>query len=439
MARQSSEGNTPTGMPLKDQFARIEFLVRAVGEDKLPGLILCGPPGWAKTFTVRNVVQKMGIAPVVVTVNNEHAFVHTLRQNAHAPVIVADDTDQLASRPSCLNIAKGAFGPDHEVVWESRLAQKLGLQRFKIKSRLIWISNRDYANPESRREDLEAHWGALASRGIRPIWLDTTNQEDAFRYVVRLACTSPAMWHLKQPLNKSNSEKVIRWFCDKRDHLLEISPRTMTHIISAFHVARDDIKQRDALLNELLALEPQRELQEIVVPTIVGHTWKDVPEVRGTEQEEGREPTIKKKAKRARAAEPLNRTQKLLERKSHLVTDFRSSLLKSDAVIDEPVEAPCKSWDHIFSIGDRVFNLRSQRMATIRQIMRQKFDEYGDADGEEYFQSIKPGDAHDRLMEEDSEDFYIVIMSGRGENTNCLLTEFCLPEEAERWRGHECM
>jgi hypothetical protein len=193
---------------------------------------LCGPPGWAKTFTVRNVLRQIGIEPIVTTVNNEHAFVWTLMLNADAPVIVADDTDQLASRPSCLNIAKGAFGPDHEVVWESREAQKLGFERFKIKSRLIWISNRDYANPTSRREDLQTHWDALASRGIRPVWLDTTNQEDAFRYVIHLACTSPSMWHLKQPLDKSNSEKVVRFFCDNRDRLLEISPRAMTHVLA---------------------------------------------------------------------------------------------------------------------------------------------------------------------------------------------------------------
>jgi hypothetical protein len=271
-----------TTKPIKEQLERIEFLVRAIAEDKKPGMILCGPPGWGKTFTVRNVLKQMGIEPVITSINNEHAFVQTLYEHRYAPVIVVDDSDQLASRPSCLNIAKGAFGHDHQLVWNSREAQKFGLPtRFKIRSRLIWISNLDYDTPTSRREDLQAHWGALASRGIRPVWLDTkTNPEDAFRFIVNLTCTSPSMWHLRQPLNKSQSEEVIRFFCDQRNHFLEISPRTMTHIISAFHVARNDVKQREFLLGELVSATSQRNLPEIVPPTIVRKDgWRDVPEV----------------------------------------------------------------------------------------------------------------------------------------------------------------
>jgi hypothetical protein len=265
--------------PLKDQFANIEFLVKALAEDTLPGMILCGSPGWAKTFTVRNVLRQMGIEPVLISINNEHALVETLYMHRHAPVIVVDDSDQLATRPTCLNIIKGAFGPDHEVIWNSREAQKLGLERFKIRSRLIWISNRDYTDSESRREDLQVHWGALASRGIRVVWIDTKDKEDAFKYVVNLACTSPAMWHLKRPLNKADSEEVIRFFCDYRDRLLEISPRVMTHIIAAFHVARDDVKQRNSLLAELVSpTSMRRYIPEITVPTIVGRgKWRDVP------------------------------------------------------------------------------------------------------------------------------------------------------------------
>ena len=89
------------------------------------------------------------------------------------------------------------------------------------------------------------------------------------------------MWHLKQPLGKINSEKILRFFCEHRNDLLEISPRAMTQVISAFHVARDDIKQRDSLA-ELVGLDPPRELEAIVVPTLDGHTWINVPDVDGS-------------------------------------------------------------------------------------------------------------------------------------------------------------
>jgi hypothetical protein len=43
-------------------------------------------------------------------------------------------------------------------------------------------------------------------------------------------------------------------------------------------VARDNIKQRDSLLAELVSLDPVRSLLEIVPPTIVGRgQWQNVP------------------------------------------------------------------------------------------------------------------------------------------------------------------
>jgi hypothetical protein len=562
MARQAT---------LKEQFERVEFLVRAVAEDKLPGMILCGPPGWAKTFTVRRALRTAGIEPVITTVNNEHAFVHTLMMNSRAPVIVADDTDQLASRPTCLNIAKGAFGPDHTVVWESRMAQKLGLQRFKISSRLIWISNRDYTNAASCREDLQAHWGALASRGIRPVWLDTTDQEDAFRYVVRLACTSSAMWHLKQPLGKAKSEAAMRWFCESRNHFLEMSPRCMMHVISAFHVARDDIKQRDSLLAELVGLEPPRKLAEIVVPTLDGHRWINVPGGAPDDDDEP-PPTNKKATTRAdknsaeipaqekrrenheshggkpsakgrkrnpdfydedgRYLNPADRASRdlwtAMQQASrddwlaeHPGQDFPGHLssevkqwkgakakiadqkmrqawldehpgqdplpehlcaldhpfrgheewcaeacrwldaydsrtaepeppLQPDAV-DDGEQAPdakavkeSKSWDHTYSVGEQVFDLPSQQMATILKIERLN-GTTGRTFKKKYQQINLAVCQNAPLQENGDADMFIIIVDvkappeSEARGYTRLFGDFCLPEEAKFWRGHDCM
>ena len=292
----ATENDEPivTTKPLKDQFKRIERRIRAIakGTTSAGGTIICGPPGWGKTYTVRRILQQEGSGWVPLSINNEHALVMRLWANRDKSVFVADDTDQLATRLTCLNIIKGAFGPDREVIWDSRKAQDTGRppSQFKLtgQGRLIWISNENYADLKNRRKDLEAHWRALASRGIRPIWLGTTDQEDAFRYIVRLACTTPSMWHLQQPLGKVKAEAVIRFFCDNRDHLLELSPRTLTDfIIDAFHTYRDDIEARESELKELLSDEPQRKIPPITVPTIVGHTWQDVPEVRGSSSSSG--------------------------------------------------------------------------------------------------------------------------------------------------------
>jgi hypothetical protein len=194
-----------------------------------------------------------------------------------------------------MNVAKGAFGPDHEVLWDSREAQKIygrGLQ-FKIKGRLIWISNLNFANPETRNADMEAHWGAMASRGIRPIWIDTSDDVDAFKYIIRLATVTPdgpgphpirEIWQMGQKLPKRYCEAILKYFIDNQNVLLELSPRTLRRMIETIGATRTPIEgmtaaeQQITLMSEFVSDKKLRELDPIPYPTIAGGgCWNNVP------------------------------------------------------------------------------------------------------------------------------------------------------------------
>jgi Cdc6-like AAA superfamily ATPase len=83
---------------LVEQFKRLEILVTATAKGTFPGVILCGPPGWGKTYTIKTILKKLDVEPARITVNNDHAFVQALDLYKDAPVILLDDTDQLATR-----------------------------------------------------------------------------------------------------------------------------------------------------------------------------------------------------------------------------------------------------------------------------------------------------------------------------------------------------
>ena len=214
----------------------------------------------------------MDIEPATITVNNEHAFVQALMLHQNAPVILLDDTDQLATRKTCINIAKGAFGPSHEVVWNAANVHI----RFPIKGRLIWISNLDYTN--SRHGDLETHWQALISRGIRPIWIDTSDELDAFRYIIETATTMVAARGRSDALNKKDAEGVLRILIDNRNYWKELSPRTVARVIEVCSKTRNDADTRHRLLTEEITGKPIRSLPSLPYPTIVGRgVWTIAP------------------------------------------------------------------------------------------------------------------------------------------------------------------
>jgi hypothetical protein len=282
---------TRSKQSIETQFALVGDAIEAVvaGHQKLQ--LICGGAGIGKTFAVEAKLKSLGVPIVPVSVNNEHSFVELLWRYGDAPAIFLDDSDQLANRPACANIAKTAFGQGH-VTWESRKAQAEGdpPRHFKVRCGLIWCSNLDYTNEAVLHEKMHAHWRALLSRGLSPIWIDTSNPTEVFRYVVRLA-TNGRMLH-KLCMSKVASEKAVALFIECRDYWNEITPRQMMHIASACRLFEKDDMKLAMHLKKFLSAKRERELDGIPYPTIVGAgVWRDVPTLLEDVEELERQPT----------------------------------------------------------------------------------------------------------------------------------------------------
>jgi hypothetical protein len=102
----------------------------------------------------------------------------------------------------------------------------------------------------------------------------------------------------------------------------------------------------------------------------------------------------------------------------------------------------CKSFDHTYRVGDQVFDLPSQQIVTILEI-RKIVNCDTDEEHEEELQSVKPSDG--RFCGDN--DFFTITVDApadfpgvedypHGHRTSI---EICLPEEAERYRGFDCL
>ena len=106
---------------------------------------------------------------------------------------------------------------------------------------------------------------------------------------------------------------------------------------------------------------------------------------------------------------------------------------KKAAAGAEPIEET-KSWNHTFSVGDRVFDIPSQREVTILKIFKNR-------DPKEELPSLKPSDVNPD--EDDIEDDIFVTVDAPADFPDAetypdgtrTIYEFCLLEEAERYRA----
>jgi hypothetical protein len=98
----------------------------------------------------------------------------------------------------------------------------------------------------------------------------------------------------------------------------------------------------------------------------------------------------------------------------------------------------CKSQNHNYKVGDQVFDLPSQQMVTILNITLVTDDPLLT---DEERQSVNPTDAWNI-----GHDYFVVTVDAPADfpgseayGPGRLLNEFCLPEEAERFRGRTCI
>jgi hypothetical protein len=120
---------------------------------------------------------------------------------------------------------------------------------FKVRSRLIWISNHDISLEKD--EDLRA----IFDRGAHPLVIKGDDSE-LFHYVVH-AVVSDNFFRRSDSISTRSKEEALNWFVTNRNHLTGISLRTMQQAARYIQLAPSEEGKRVALAS-LLSVKDQR-------------------------------------------------------------------------------------------------------------------------------------------------------------------------------------
>lgn len=262
--------------------------IRAVTLGSKRMQLLCSASGIGKTILVLEELRRAAIRVQYVCPTSASSLVRELYHHRNQPIIFLDDCDKLFRSETVANIAKMAFGPQSLVIYPSVEAIKnaackasgspkydptIPPVRFPFRGKLIWCSNLNLTDEKIIAEKMLPHFRALLSRGLDPIWIDTSDSVELFEYVVWLA-TEGGMLN-KEGFSRAASEEAVNWFIRNRNRVKELSPRQIVRAAGIIKNFGNDEKTKQALLGLMIGRDRKQTISETAFMENIGRNqWR---------------------------------------------------------------------------------------------------------------------------------------------------------------------
>jgi hypothetical protein len=224
---------------LRDRFAILEDMTKAVKSGKVRAMIVSGAPGIGKSFGVEDVLskhdtiadiagdqslKKYEICKGALSALGLYAKLFAYRNEKN--ILVFDDCDSIFGDEVSLNLAKAALDTSAKRVihWntDSRLLKEHGIPNsFEFKGGAIFITNIKFENVRSKK--LKDHLAALESRCH---YLDLTIHTDREKMLRIKQIVSDGMLN-KYDLTQDDVASIIAWIDTNKTRLRELSLRTV--------------------------------------------------------------------------------------------------------------------------------------------------------------------------------------------------------------------
>lgn len=220
---------------LNDRFNALEVLSEATGKGVNRSLIVSGPAGLGKSYTVEQKMKKLENAGHVVTYIKGYVrplSLYRLLYNARFQhcVLVFDDSDSIFGDDVSMNLLKAACDSTEtrKLHWLSRSIDKIEDEdgepiptNFEFEGSVIFITNYDFDDLIARGSRLAPHFEALVSRSH---YLDLA-MKTKLDYVVRIKqVVSQGMLRDKN-ISDYDASILVDFVENNMDNLRELSLR----------------------------------------------------------------------------------------------------------------------------------------------------------------------------------------------------------------------
>jgi predicted NACHT family NTPase len=240
---------------LERRYGNVETYIKEIANGKIHNLIVNGPPGVGKTYSVENYLNKYAQGKYKIV--KGHMAPLSLYGNLYFhreanSVLVLDDIDSVFKKIEGVNLLKAAIdtSPVRKISWESNTPLKgVGIpDSFQFKGSVILISNIGFDG--HAKSNLSAHLNALKDRSFKIVVADSS-KESCFKQVCFMVCKKDLLRTFN--LTKEQQFALLQYIDTNLEKLDKVSLRTAVKLAQLIAINANDWQSMadSGLLNEI--------------------------------------------------------------------------------------------------------------------------------------------------------------------------------------------
>jgi hypothetical protein len=247
---KSSETIAQIEAKLADRFEALEIMSEATGRGINRALIVSGPAGLGKSFTIESkmaMLEREGHGVQTIKGYIRPLALYRLLYNARFSnsVIVFDDADSIFSDDVSMNLLKAACDSTEtrRLSWMSesvtRLTDEDGEsipETFEFDGSVIFITNYDFDAMIDKGSKMAPHFQAMVSRSH---YLDLA-MKTVDDYVVRIKQVVKAGMLREAGFTQADEDIIINFISDNKHQLRELSLRMVIKLSTLMRMNRDN-------------------------------------------------------------------------------------------------------------------------------------------------------------------------------------------------------
>ncbi len=228
---------------LEENYANVEKYVKGICKGQYRSVIVNGPPGVGKSFSVETYLQQ-NAAPDTYKVVAGHMTPMSLYGNLYqhrnvGDVLVLDDIDSVFSKIEGINLLKAAMDtkPVRRINWESSSAivVNLGLPAgFEFKGSVVLISNIGFSRKKSK---LQEHLDALKDRSYS-LQISSNTKEELYQQVCFMVVKKDLL--KEYGLCASQQSEILDYIGEYLEEIEKISLRLAMKLAALMKANREE-------------------------------------------------------------------------------------------------------------------------------------------------------------------------------------------------------